>query len=731
MDGNRTVLALVKQAQDAVGRDWSQAATLAAELRNLVPDHPAGYQIGASSARALGRFGDAMALIVEGASRFPEDIWPSEQMAWTARARGDNEEALRLAAELRDRFPNNPVGYHLGAICSRALDLLDQAAEIATQAQARFPTLAWPIGEMAWSAHAKGRHEDAIRLAAELRTCLPDDPIGYQVGAASLRAQGRFEDAVAILAGGAVRFLTHAWPLAEMASTALARGDDQEAARLTAQLRERFPGDPAGYQIGAASARALGQFAEVTAILSEGRTRFPTHAWPLVDLASAAKVAGDTDAAIRFATELRERFPAELAGYQIGAAGARELGQFDEAAAILRDSMARFPTDIWPWTELALTARARGDTDGAITLAGELRGRFPNHPAGYQIGATFLRVRNRLDEAVAILREAIQRFPGQSWAERDAAEAARMRVNRAAAIHLVATLQGSGGTALLQGGRRAPTGGKVIVVLGMHRAGTSLCTRIVQQLGVGLGGPLLPPDFDNPDGYQELKAIVDCHRGLFEALHVEWDTIRAVKPPSAAFWESEAVAAARDQLKQIVAEQVNAADGVWAFKDPRATCFIPLWKDVFHDLGIEPVWILSVRDPRAVASSLFSRNKIPLALGELLWLEHYLDALRYLGSEIAGIVQYERWFSNPIAQVRDVATMIGAAEEGGGERVAGSVRTALRHNWPDQDAYSLDLTRQVHAWLSADSPDLTRFQFEAAKMWHGLATLARARIAGG
>ncbi len=797
MDGNRVVLALVKQAQDAVGRDWSQAATLAAELRNLFPDHPAGYQIGASSARALGRFGDATALIVEGASRFPEAIWPSGEMAWTARARGDNQEALRLAAELRDRFPNDADGYHLGAICSRALGLLDQAADIATRAQARFPALAWPIVEMAWIAHAKGNHEEAIRLAAELRewfpdnaagyqvavisaralgrfegigailaeaqarfptqtwpviemawvarargehgdaaslaaelrASLPDDPVGYQVGAISLRALGRFDDAAAILSEAGARFPTHAWPLAEMASTARARGDDQEAMRLAAQLRERFPGDPAGYQTGAASARALGLLDEATTILSDARMRFPTHAWPLVDLASAAKAAGDTDAAIRFATELRERFPTELAGYQIGATGARELGRFDEAAAILRDGMARFPTALWPWTELVLTARASGDTDGAIELAGELRVRFPDNPTGYQIGATFLRVRNRLDEAEAVLREALERFPGQSWAEHDAAETARMRVNRTGAAHLVDKLQGPAGTILMQGGRPRPTGGKVVVVLGMHRAGTSLCTRIVQQLGIGLGGPLLTADFDNPDGYQEHKAIVDCHRSLLEALHVEWDTIRSIQPASAAFWESETAAATRDRLKQIVAGQVKAVGGVWAFKDPRTTGFIPLWKDVFNDLDIEPVWLLSVRDPRAVAASLFTRNRLPVALGELLWLEHYLDALRHLGSEIAGIVHYERWFPAPIAQVRDVARMIGGAAEDVVERAASSVRAELRHNRSDQHTFNLDLTRQLHAWLLADRPDLTRLQLEATTMWRGLAAVGRDCVA--
>ena len=793
MDDNRTVQVLVKQAQNAIGRDWSQAGALAAELRALYPDHPAGYQIGATSARAQGRFADAHALIVEGSARFPEDPWPATEMAWTARARGNNEEAVRLAAELRERFPTDPDGYHLGAICSRALGALDQAADIATQAQTRFPNLGWPLVELAWTARAKGDHEeatrlaaelrdrfpnepcgyqvgatsaralgrlseiggilaeaqarfpthkwpvielawvarargehrDAIRLAAELRARLPADPIGYQVGATSTRALGRFDDAAEIVAEGLARFPTHSWPMVEMAWIAKARDDHPDAMRLAAQLRTRFPDDPVGYQIGATSARALGRFEDTNAILAEGRARFPTHKWPVVDMAWAAKAAGDMDAAIRLAAELRDRFPAEPAGFQIGGTIARDQGQLQEAMAILQDAVARFPTQIWPLTDLALTVRAAGDTDRTIELAGLLRARFPNDPTGYRIGATFLRVRNRLEEAEAVLRDAMDRFPTLSWAEHDAAEAARIRANRAAATDLVEKLHGS---AISPGPRPRPTGGKVVVVLGMHRAGTSLCTRIVQRLGVDLGTPLLTPDFDNPDGYQEHKAIVDCHRALFEALHVEWDTIRLIEPPSASFWESEAALGVRDRIKRVVAEQLQAAGGVWAFKDPRTASFIPLWKEVFDDLRVEPVWILSARDPRAVAASLFTRNRLPVALGELLWLEHYLDALRYLGPDLAGIVHYERWFASPATQIGELARLIGGASEKAVERAASAVRAEPRHNQPDQDSYSLDQARQVHRWLLAENPDLMRVQRDADAMWRGIAALARDRI---
>jgi len=44
----------------------------------------------------------------------------------------------------------------------------------------------------------------------------------------------------------------------------------------------------------------------------------------------------------------------------------------------------------------------------------------------------------------------------------------------------------------------------VVLILGMHRSGTSAAARAVNLLGVDLGAPLLPPRDDNPVGCWEL-----------------------------------------------------------------------------------------------------------------------------------------------------------------------------------------------------------------------------------
>ena len=59
---------------------------------------------------------------------------------------------------------------------------------------------------------------------------------------------------------------------------------------------------------------------------------------------------------------------------------------------------------------------------------------------------------------------------------------------------------------------------KIIVVLGMHRSGTSAITRGLQTLGVNLGSSLIPPDDNNEKGFFEDIEINSFNNQLLSAL---------------------------------------------------------------------------------------------------------------------------------------------------------------------------------------------------------------------
>jgi uncharacterized protein VirK/YbjX/predicted Zn-dependent protease len=229
--------------------DTGGAVRLAADLRQRFAGDPAGYQIGAAALRELTRFDEAAAVATEGMARFPADAWPVAEAAWAARGMGDADAAIRLAEELRRRLPDSPAGYQIGAAGLRETRRFAEAAMVAAEGMRRFPAEAWPLSAAAWIARSGGDADRAVRLAAELRFRFPDDPAGYQIGAAGLREQRRLNEASAIAAEGIARFPAEAWPVVEAAWIAGALGDAGAATRLAAELRLRFPDNPAGYQI--------------------------------------------------------------------------------------------------------------------------------------------------------------------------------------------------------------------------------------------------------------------------------------------------------------------------------------------------------------------------------------------------------------------------------------------------------------------------------------------------
>ncbi|HLA78133.1 MAG TPA: sulfotransferase family protein, partial [Vicinamibacteria bacterium] len=71
-----------------------------------------------------------------------------------------------------------------------------------------------------------------------------------------------------------------------------------------------------------------------------------------------------------------------------------------------------------------------------------------------------------------------------------------------------------------------PATSVAVVVLGMHRSGTSALTGLLGLLGVELGSNLHPANEFNQAGYFEHLDLLDVHERLFRALGSSWDDPR-------------------------------------------------------------------------------------------------------------------------------------------------------------------------------------------------------------
>lgn len=167
-------------------------------------------------------------------------------------------------------------------------------------------------------------------------------------------------------------------------------------------------------------------------------------------------------------------------------------------------------------------------------------------------------------------------------------------------------------------------GRDALIVLGMHRSGTSALAGTLALAGVDLGQRLVPPAPDNPKGFFEHDAIWRIHHDLLLDLGSSWHDVRPL--PSGWLRSGAAFRAKQRLLVELNAE--FAQERLWGVKDPRLSRTFPLWPQVLDELGATPKIILSLRDPLEVAFSLRKRDGLGWAHALALWLRYSLEAER-------------------------------------------------------------------------------------------------------
>ncbi len=204
-------------------------------------------------------------------------------------------------------------------------------------------------------------------------------------------------------------------------------------------------------------------------------------------------------------------------------------------------------------------------------------------------------------------------------------------------------------------GRTGPVGDPLIV-LGMHRSGTSALAGALSILGVELGGPLMAPrDGENIRGYFEHLEIYRFHRRLLETLGLSWDDLRTPRLEPAG---NPLFADLCTELAALLSRHFAGAL-LWAVKDPRACRFIPLWDTALTELGCTPRYLIVFRHPDEVAASLARRDHFSRDKSDLLWADHYLSAEAATRGAPRAFMSYAELLRTPESELTRVAGEIG------------------------------------------------------------------------
>src|SRR5680860_1210255 len=113
---------------------------------------------------------------------------------------------------------------------------------------------------------------------------------------------------------------------------------------------------------------------------------------------------------------------------------------------------------------------------------------------------------------------------------------------------------------------------RCILVLGMHRSGTSAATRMINILGADLPKNLMPPGAGNEKGHWEQQRLVDLNEEILAELDSRWADCRSL---DLSRLKGERRSYYQAQIAQIIADEYVESP-IFVVKDPRICRLMPL-----------------------------------------------------------------------------------------------------------------------------------------------------------
>lgn len=191
----------------------------------------------------------------------------------------------------------------------------------------------------------------------------------------------------------------------------------------------------------------------------------------------------------------------------------------------------------------------------------------------------------------------------------------------------------------------ADTGKQALIILGMHRSGTSATTGALKCLGVQLGEKLYKGhEGINPKGYFEHGGIADTNDEVLYAIGSSWDDILPLRED---WWKQDVLRKYALKIKRYITDDFQGSI-LWSVKDPRICRLLPWWLPLLAEQGISVACLIVVRQPMEVCRSLAKRDGFTNEKGLLLWIEHYLQAERGSRGLPRSFVLFDDLLSDPV-----------------------------------------------------------------------------------
>lgn len=267
-----------------------------------------------------------------------------------------------------------------------------------------------------------------------------------------------------------------------------------------------------------------------------------------------------------------------------------------------------------------------------------------------------------------------------------------------------------------------------IVLLGMHRSGTSATARVLNRMGAWLGSE------QNVSRRWEHLPLQEVNERILRACGGHWSAPPALEDG----WTSRPeVARLAEPARRALADLTSRETFAW--KDPRTCLTYPYWRPM---MPAEPIVVLAYRHPREVVGSLAKRNDFGEAHTLALWERYNHSALHAAAGLRMAVVRYSDLVGDPVGTARrlhDALRSWGVALPGSPEEAVGEIDPGRRHH-SEQGGLAGDCTAsqqtmwsylasldERHEPFGADPQSLPELGHQSAELIEARAALWRCR----
>ncbi len=193
-----------------------------------------------------------------------------------------------------------------------------------------------------------------------------------------------------------------------------------------------------------------------------------------------------------------------------------------------------------------------------------------------------------------------------------------------------------------------------LIVLGMHRSGTSALAGVLSKMGADLPHDLMAPNETNPKGFFESQQMMNVNDSLLDSAGLIWSSFNPVSED----WFASPKA---EEYMERAIEAIEAEYGRSRFfimKDPRMCRLLPFWHEALEATGCAPLHVCPHRHPRDVAASLTRWANYEPEYGLLLWLRHVLEAEAASRGHARTFTSYEQLMTDWVQLVKRIGSQL-------------------------------------------------------------------------